>query len=77
MFEPAWWCRRAQGQTLFGALFCARPRKKLNRKRLELPDGDYLDLDFLETLSPNQRQTIPLVVILHGLEGSSGAYKKQ
>lgn len=45
----------------------------LHRKRLELPDGDFLDLDFLNTPSSNGREAVPLVVILHGLEGSSRA----
>jgi predicted alpha/beta-fold hydrolase len=73
IFKPAWWCRGAHAQTLFGALFRSKLKTKLNRKRLELPDGDFLDLDFLETSSTNGRKAAPLVVILHGLEGSSQA----
>lgn len=45
----------------------------LRRKRLELPDGDFLDLDFSNGPSLNGREAAPLVVILHGLEGSSRA----
>ena len=37
----------------------------MHRERLELPDGDFLDLDWAG------RATGPVVVILHGLEGSS------
>lgn len=73
IFKPAWWCRGPHAQTLFGALFRARLKVGLSRKRLELPDGDFLDLDFLEVPSSNGRQASPLVVILHGLEGSSSA----
>lgn len=72
-FKPAWWCRGAHAQTLFGALFRTRLKLRLNRRRLELPDGDFLDLDFLEAPSSNRRRPIPRVVILHGLEGSSSA----
>ncbi len=72
-FKPAWWCRGAHAQTLFGALFRPRLRMRLSRRRLEMPDGDFLDLDFLETPSSNRRRVLPLVVLLHGLEGSSQA----
>jgi predicted alpha/beta-fold hydrolase len=40
---------------------------RLRRERLELPDGDFIDLDWLTDVDP----TGPLVVVLHGLEGSS------
>ena len=73
IFKPAWWCRGAHAQTLFRALFRAGLKMGLNRKRLELPDGDFLDLDFLEAPSPDGRKALPLVIILHGLEGSSKA----
>jgi predicted alpha/beta-fold hydrolase len=37
----------------------------LERERLELPDGDFLDLDWLD-----KNKKAPLVLLLHGLEGS-------
>lgn len=64
-FQPAWWCRGPHAQTLWPNLFRRRPRVALRRERLELPDGDFLDLDW--TLNDEG----PIVVILHGLEGSS------
>jgi predicted alpha/beta-fold hydrolase len=45
------------------------PQVRLRRERLELPDGDFLDLDWLKGGDPHG----PLVVVLHGLEGSSGS----
>jgi hypothetical protein len=39
----------------------------LRRERLETPDGDFLDLDF----TPDPHPDRPLVLILHGLEGST------
>ena len=72
-FKPAWWCRGAHAQTLFGTLFRQKPRLTFQRKRLETPDGDFLDLDFLDAPSSNNENTLPLVIILHGLEGSSEA----
>jgi predicted alpha/beta-fold hydrolase len=48
----------------------SRPRPPYRRERIELPDGDFLDLDWL---GPH-RVNGPLVVILHGLEGSSSSH---
>ncbi len=64
-YRPAWWCRGAHCQTLWPFLFRRAPRVPLKRERLELPDGDFLDLDWTDNDSG------PIVVILHGLEGSS------
>ncbi len=65
-FKPAWWCAGANAQTIVGALFRSRLGPLLIRERIDTPDGDFLDLDFLEGKGPK-------VVILHGLEGSSKA----
>ena len=67
-FRPAWWCRGAHFQTIYGGLFRPAPKISLRRERLEIPDGDFLDLDWLD--SP---QKSPLVIILHGLGSSSKA----
>lgn len=74
-FKPAWWCRGAHAQTIAGALFRPRqkPRLVLSRKRYEMPDGDFLDLDFLEISKSQQDTNVPLVVIIHGLEGCSSS----
>jgi predicted alpha/beta-fold hydrolase len=51
-------------QTLYPSLFRRRKVPPLTRERVELPDGDFVDLDWT-------RQTDGMVVlILHGLEGS-------
>jgi predicted alpha/beta-fold hydrolase len=51
-------------QTLFPYLFRRRRPPPLKRQRIELPDGDFIDLDW----APDRPG--PLVVLLHGLEGS-------
>ncbi len=43
------------------------PRPALHRQRLELPDGDFLDLDWSRCTDP----AAPLVLVLHGLDGSA------
>lgn len=67
-FKPAWWCRNRHLQTLWPVFFRRRLRPKVRRERLELPDGDFIDLDW--TLNANG----PIVIILHGLEGSSHSH---
>jgi predicted alpha/beta-fold hydrolase len=42
----------------------------LRRERVETPDGDFVDLDWLA----GRDRGAPLVVILHGLEGSSRSH---
>ena len=52
-------------QTLWPYLFRRMPRVELRRERLELPDGDFSR----SRLDKNSRS--PIVIVLHGLEGSS------
>ena len=55
-------------QTIWPALF-RRTGVALRRERLETPDGDFLDLDWLDAPAG-----APLVLVLHGLEGSSRSH---
>ena len=50
---------------MFATLFRRRPSLALRRERIELDDGDFLDLDW------GPRTHGPVVLVLHGLEGSS------
>lgn len=65
-FIPAPGLTSAHAQTLYA--YALRPLRPppLRRERLELPDGDFVDLDTLEGPAG-----APHVVTLHGLEGSS------
>ncbi len=63
-FKPAWWLSNPHLQTLWPTLFRRLPKLDLNAHRLELDDGDFLDL----ALTPINNK--PIVIILHGLEGS-------
>ena len=67
-FQPAWWLKNRHAQTLWPSLFRRRPDIPLKRERLELTDGDFLDLDWAE------ENNGPLVLILHGLEGNSHSH---
>src|SRR3972149_2905397 len=57
--------RGAHLQPIWGPVFRRPRRPRVRRERWETPDGDFLDLDWLVGGSG------PLVLILHGLEGSS------
>jgi hypothetical protein len=66
-FRPAWWLPGAHAQTVAGRLLRRPAPLALRRERVETPDGDFLDLDFTTSALPGR----PIVVLLHGLEGSS------
>ena len=64
-FSPAWWLPGAHAQTLWGKFF-RRPQIHDTRiERLETPDGDFLNLHHLDA-----PQDSPILLLLHGLEGS-------
>jgi predicted alpha/beta-fold hydrolase len=67
-FVPARWLPNRHLMTVFGVLRLP-PRLPLVRQRWELPDGDFVDVDRLAGATPDA----PLVLVLHGLEGSSRA----
>lgn len=69
-FKPAWWLPNSHLQTLWPAL-CRRSIKNLRieRERLDLPDGDFVDLDWIR-----KDEEGPIVLILHGLEGSINSH---
>ena len=60
-FRPAWWLPGPHLQTLWPVLR-PRPRLALRRERVELDDGDFIDLE----IGPGDG---PSVVVIHGLEG--------
>ena len=63
-FTPAWWLPGPHAQTVWPAMIRRTRLVPLRRERLELPDGDFIDLDWTGEFGP-------IVVILHGLQGSS------
>jgi len=70
-FVPARWLKNRHAQTIFAALPWAwRRRPRLRREELNLPDGDSTAVDWLLE-GDSLPGTAPLLVILHGLEGSA------
>ena len=66
IFKPAWWLRNCHLQTLFPALLRRVKSPPLRRERLVTPDGDFLDIDWCDAHAESS-----LVILLHGLSGSS------
>jgi predicted alpha/beta-fold hydrolase len=64
-YRAPWWLPGGHAQTIYAAALARRARVAYRRERWDTPDGDFVDLDWLE------RGTGPLVVLFHGLEGSS------
>ncbi|TCJ12337.1 alpha/beta fold hydrolase [Parasulfuritortus cantonensis] len=64
---PAW-LPGGDLQTIW-AVAVPRPPVAYRRERWELPDGDFIDLDWLDGPAG-----APLVVLFHGLEGSSDSH---
>jgi len=68
-FKPCWWLKNPHAQTIAATWFKAPPLVG-EAQRLELDDGDFIDLIWYGRAQPEQ----PLVLILHGLEGGEGSH---
>ena len=71
-YLPPRWLPGGHAQTLYSVLLAPRPRIHYRRVRWEAPDGDFVDLDWVDGPEP-----APLVVLFHGLEGSSKSHYAQ
>ena len=63
-FQPAFYLRSAHAQTVFASSVRRSPPLTTRSERVELPDGDFLDLAWL----PDGQG--PIIIVLHGLTGS-------
>ncbi|MCC7485409.1 MAG: alpha/beta fold hydrolase [Burkholderiales bacterium] len=78
-YAAPWWLPGGHAQTVYAALLAPRPRISYQRERWETPDGDFIDLDHVATPpavggQPSALARRPLVVLFHGLEGSSRSH---
>lgn len=62
-FKPAWWLPNGHLQTIWPTLVGRGESISPRHERLELPDGDFLDLAWVGP------ETGPIVIILHGIAG--------
>lgn len=63
-FEPAPLWGNRHIQTIVPNVLFPKAKVELRRERLELPDGDFIDVDW------TTGEHGPIVIVLHGLEGS-------
>ena len=80
-YRSPFWLPGAHAQTIWPSLGAPRPRVHYRRERWDTPDGDFIDLDWAQTLTapdhatetPAQRDR-PLLALFHGLEGDSSSH---
>ena len=70
-FDPPWWLPGGHAQTIW-PLARSGALPAYHRERLDTPDGDFIDLDWLPDAADGV--DAPLLVLLHGLEGSSRSH---
>jgi len=68
-YVPSRWLPGAHLQTIYASLFAHAPRIDYRRERWDTPDGDFVDVDFID--GPGDA---PSVHLFHGLEGSSQSH---
>ena len=66
-FRKAAWAAGPHAQTLMARVLRSPRGPDFERERIETDDGDFLDLDW----GPDPGPSAPIVLVLHGLEGSS------
>lgn len=78
-YQAPFWLPGCHAQTIWPALYARRthgPLPRFRRERWTTPDHDFIDVDFMlrdaePSAAPAQAATRPLLVLFHGLEGSS------
>ena len=83
-FTAPWWLPGGNAQTMWPALFSsahAGPPLRFARERWTAPDGDFIDVDFLDpapgAVGHESERDAALLVLFHGLEGSSASHYAQ
>ena len=83
-YRAPWWLPGGNLQTIWPALYSRRffgHPPQYRRERWTAPDSDFIDLDWSETAAPESAAAVvaqrPLLVLFHGLEGSSGSHYAQ
>jgi uncharacterized protein len=69
-YHAPWWLPGRHLQTIYARSLGRNYTVRYRRERWETPDGDFIDLDWLD----DARRDSPLVVLFHGLEGCSRSH---
>ena len=78
-YQPPWWLPSGNAQTIYSAKVAQRyvgAKPRWQRERWDTPDGDFVDVDWRsdDIALPDDA---PLLVLFHGLEGSSSSHYAQ
>ncbi len=68
-YKAPFWLPDGHSQSIYPSLFRKVPLTHSHSERLELPDGDFLDVDW--HLRNGELHERPLLIVSHGLEGDS------
>lgn len=69
-YRTPWWLPGGHLQTLYPYFLLRRAPPPYRRERWETPDGDFIDLDWVD----GRDDHAPLVALFHGLEGGSDSH---
>lgn len=75
-YRAPWWLPGGNLQTIWAAKLAQagpEPRVTYRRERWSTPDGDFVDVDWQDPPRP-VAAGVPLLVLFHGLEGSSQSH---
>ena len=68
-YRAPWWLPGGHLQTIYPYFILKRRPPRYRRERWETPDGDFIDLDWVDGPQP-----APMVALFHGLEGGSASH---
>lgn len=66
-YRAPWWLPGGHLQTIYPYFLLRPAAPPYRRERWETPDGDFIDLDWIDGRAP-------IVALFHGLEGGSGSH---
>ncbi len=66
-YNPSFLFKNGHFSTIYSGIWRKIDDFKQKRERIDLPDGDFLDLDWSHSNTPTQKVTI----LIHGLEGNA------
>lgn len=72
-YRAPWWLPGGHLQTIYPYFALRRTPPEYRRERIDTPDGDFVDFDWISTV-PRATVQAPTAVLFHGLEGSSASH---
>ncbi len=66
-YKPKFPFKNAHFSTIYSAKLRPSPSLIQERERIQLPDGDFMDIDWSFAKKPSQK----VAILLHGLEGNA------